>query len=97
MKIFATACATVALASLAMPAMAQTTVSKAESRMDGKTAPSMTGGTTKMTALEKKQWKACMGMSDSQAANSKKCVELKDRGAGVGSEGMTNDGLPKGK
>lgn len=97
MKLLGTACAMIALASIAVPAAAQTTVSKAESRAMGKTAPSMTGGTTKMTALEKKQWKACTAMSDSQAANSKKCVELKDRGAGVGSEGMTNDGLPKGK
>ena len=96
MQKLMTAFAAIALASSGAT-FAQTTVSKAEAAVDGKMAVGQTKDSTKMTAAEKKQWKACMGMSDSQMANAPKCMELKERGAGVANEGVTSDGLPKGK
>lgn len=96
MSKFTTALAALSILS-AGAAFAQTTVSKAESRDSGRMAPGQKQASTNMTHAQKTKWKACQGMTDSQQANDKACVKLKDMGAGIGNEGMTNDGLPKGK
>ena len=93
---FTTALAAVALMSSGA-VFAQSTMSKADSAMSGKMAPGQTQMHTNMTHSQKMKWKACMGMSDSQMMNDKECGKLKAMGAGIGNEGMTNEGLPKGK
>ena len=90
---------TAALAAVALVsgAAAMAEVSKAESANSGKMAMGQHQASTNMTHAQKTKWKACQGMTDSQMMNDKACVKLKDMGAGIGNEGMTNDGLPKGK